>query len=303
MAAGIYATGLTLQFGTSAIYHRVWWRTARAHACMRHADHAAIFVCIAATYTPFALLVLHGWLGVVILVAAWTARRPASCASWRWPGAPRWIAVAAYLLLGWLAIPAAPWLIDSLGWRPLPVLGGGLLYTAGAIVYARRRPGSGAGVLRLPRGLPCPGGGRGGADVRRDRVRRRARRSLRIVLTGATMAPWQWVRARPPRAGRRRPPHRRRPRRGASSCSPRQDCCLSAQEIHDRLRDERPRGRPRQRLPGARRAHPARAHAPRRRRRHRLPTSPPHPSGEHHHHAICDRCGKMDAFEDEELER
>jgi hemolysin III len=70
VAAGIYAAGLTLQFGTSAIYHRVWWRSGRTRAFMRHADHAAIFVCIAATYTPFALLVLHGWLGVAILVAA-----------------------------------------------------------------------------------------------------------------------------------------------------------------------------------------------------------------------------------------
>jgi hemolysin III len=140
VAAGIYAAGLTLQFATSAIYHRVWWRSARARARMRHADHAAIFVCIAATYTPFALLVLHGWLGVAILVTAWLGAAAGVIRELAWPGAPRWLAVAAYVVLGWLAIPTAPWLIDGLGWRALLLLAGGLLYTLGALVYARRRP-------------------------------------------------------------------------------------------------------------------------------------------------------------------
>jgi hemolysin III len=140
VAAAIYAFGLTLQFATSAVYHRVWWRSARAQAYMRHADHAAIFVCIAATYTPFALLVLHGWLGAAILVAAWAGATAGVLRELAWPGAPRWIAVGAYVLLGWLAIPTAPWMIEELGWRVLPVLAGGLLYTAGAVVYARQRP-------------------------------------------------------------------------------------------------------------------------------------------------------------------
>jgi hemolysin III len=140
VAAGIYAAGLTLQFATSAIYHRVWWRTARARVWMRHADHAAIFACIAATYTPFALLVLQGWLGLAILVAAWVGAAAGVVRELAWPGAPRWLAVAAYVMLGWLAVPASPWLIGELGWRLLPVLAGGLLYTAGAIVYAARRP-------------------------------------------------------------------------------------------------------------------------------------------------------------------
>jgi hemolysin III len=140
VAAAIYAFGLTLQFATSAIYHRVWWRSARARTYMRHADHAAIFVCIAATYTPFALLVLHGWLGAAILVAAWAGATAGVLRELAWPGAPRWIAVGAYVLLGWLAIPTAPWMIQELGWRVLPVLAGGLLYTAGAVVYARQRP-------------------------------------------------------------------------------------------------------------------------------------------------------------------
>jgi hemolysin III len=140
VAAAIYAFGLTLQFATSAIYHRVWWRSARARTYMRHADHAAIFVCIAATYTPFALLVLHGWLGAAILVVAWAGATAGVLRELAWPGAPRWIAVGAYVLLGWLAIPTAPWMIQELGWRVLPVLAGGLLYTAGAVVYARQRP-------------------------------------------------------------------------------------------------------------------------------------------------------------------
>jgi hemolysin III len=140
VAAGIYGVGLTLQFATSALYHRVWWRTARARAWMRHADHAAIFVCIAATYTPFALLVLDGWLGVAILVAAWVGAAAGVVRELAWPTAPRWIAVAAYVALGWLAVPTAPWLIGSLGWRLLPVVGGGVLYTLGAVVYAARRP-------------------------------------------------------------------------------------------------------------------------------------------------------------------
>jgi hemolysin III len=140
VAAAIYAAGLTLQFATSAVYHRVWWRTARARVWMRHADHAAIFLCIAATYTPFALLVLHGWPGVAILVAAWLGAAAGVVRELAWPGAPRWLAVAAYVALGWLAIPTAPWMIGALGWKALAVLGGGVLYTAGALVYAAQRP-------------------------------------------------------------------------------------------------------------------------------------------------------------------
>jgi hemolysin III len=140
VAVTIYAAGLTAQFAVSAVYHRVRWSSPRARARMRHLDHAAIFLCIAATYTPFALLVLDGWSGTALLIAVWVGATLGVARQVAWPAAPRWVTVASYLVLGWLAVLITPEMARALGWTLLALLVSGVLYSAGAVIYARRRP-------------------------------------------------------------------------------------------------------------------------------------------------------------------
>ena len=140
-AAVIYAVGVCGLFGISALYHRHDWASARARAWMRRADHSMIFVFIAATYTPVALLAMHGRLADVILVVVWGGALVGAGISLAWPGAPKWLTALVYVSLGWVALAAMPQLWDRIG--VLSVLGlalGGVLYTAGAVIYARGRP-------------------------------------------------------------------------------------------------------------------------------------------------------------------
>ena len=140
LGALVYALSITTLFTISATYHRVEWRSPRARLWMRRADHAAIFVFIAGTYTPFALLVVSGPLGTGLLIAVWAGALAGIARELVWTRAPRWLGVAAYIALGWLAVLCAPTLISDLGWSVTLVAAGGVLYTLGAVVYALRRP-------------------------------------------------------------------------------------------------------------------------------------------------------------------
>jgi hemolysin III len=140
LGALVYALSITTLFTVSATYHRVRWRSPRARLWMRRADHAAIFVFIAGTYTPFALLVVSGSLGTGLLIAVWAGALAGIARELVWTHAPRWLGVAAYIALGWIAVLCAPVLISELGWSVTLVAAGGVLYTLGAVVYALRRP-------------------------------------------------------------------------------------------------------------------------------------------------------------------
>jgi hemolysin III len=141
VAAAIYAFSVAALFGTSAVYHRVTWRTPRTRLRMRRLDHSMIFVVIAGTYTPFALLVLRGALATAILVIVW-AGAAAGVALQFVPGRrQRWLTALPYVALGWVAVAALGQMVDRLGvGTTLLVAAGGLLYTLGAVVYAFRRP-------------------------------------------------------------------------------------------------------------------------------------------------------------------
>jgi hemolysin III len=140
-AAGIYAGSVAALLGTSATYHRVNWSRERARRWMRRLDHSMIFVLIAGTYTPFALLVLHGTLATAILIAVWSGAAAGIVLQLAWIDAPEWLSAAVYVLLGWVAVAAMPGLIRGIGLpATLLVAAGGLLYTVGAVVWATKRP-------------------------------------------------------------------------------------------------------------------------------------------------------------------
>ena len=140
MSALVYGLGLCALFAASSTYHRWRWNP-RWRPLLRRIDHSTIFVFIAASYTPVALLVMHGTLRWVILAAAWTGAVVGVVLSVAWITAPRVVSAACYLALGWVALAALPQLVANLDAAPLVLLcAGGGLYTLGAVVYATRRP-------------------------------------------------------------------------------------------------------------------------------------------------------------------
>jgi hemolysin III len=140
VGAAIYALGLCGLFAGSAVYHRWRWDP-RWRPLLRRIDHSTIFVFIAATYTPVALLVLHGGLATAVLIAVWAGALGGIVFSLAWITAPRVLVAATYLALGWVAVIATPQLIDRAGIAPtILIAAGGLLYSIGATVYALKRP-------------------------------------------------------------------------------------------------------------------------------------------------------------------
>jgi len=141
VAAGIYAASVVALFGTSAVYHRVSWASASARRRMRRLDHSMIFLLIAGTYTPFALLVLEGGLATAILIVVWAGAAGGVVLKLLWIDAPGWLTALVYVALGWVAVAVFPQLLHGLGVTAAMLVAlGGVLYTLGAVVYALKRP-------------------------------------------------------------------------------------------------------------------------------------------------------------------
>jgi hemolysin III len=139
-AASVFAASVALCFGASALYHRVTW-TPRVRPWMRRVDHAGVYLLIAGTYTPVGLLVLDGTWRLVVLATVYAGAAAAIVLKFAWVEAPKWLAAVLGIALGWVAVVALPQLASRLGATAVALLvAGGLAYTAGAIVYARRRP-------------------------------------------------------------------------------------------------------------------------------------------------------------------
>lgn len=139
-AALVYGAGLCLMLAGSAVYHR-WRCEPPLRAILQRVDHSTIFVFIAASYTPVCLFVLEGSLRWIVLGGVWAGAAGGVALSVAWITAPRLLHALAYVCLGWFAIVAVPQLVTSLDPAPLILLlGGGVLYSAGAAVYAARRP-------------------------------------------------------------------------------------------------------------------------------------------------------------------
>ena len=140
VAAGIFTLTAILLFGVSAIYHTGSW-TPKTRERLKRFDHANIFLLIAGSYTPFALLLLQERAATVLLLLVWSGAVLGVAFRVLWLGAPRWLYVPVYVALGWAAVFWMPQFADSASTAVLTLLivGGGL-YSLGAVVYAFKRP-------------------------------------------------------------------------------------------------------------------------------------------------------------------
>jgi hemolysin III len=140
-AVALYSVSAIMLFSVSAIYHRVPWSPEKKKIWRRW-DHANINLLIAGSYTPFAVALLNSHDRNILLGLVWTGALLGVALRVFWVGAPRWLYVANYLLLGWVAIIYTPQLYHEGGlWVLLPIIVGGLLYSIGAIFYALKKPG------------------------------------------------------------------------------------------------------------------------------------------------------------------
>jgi hemolysin III len=137
--SAIYGASLTGLFGISALYHRPTWPP-RAYVWLRRLDHSMIFVFIAASASTV-MAPIPGSLGVLGRSLPWGAAAVGIARAALWPRAPRWVASSLYVAMGWMIVPFMGALHQAIGVSGLvQLLGGGLLYTTGAVVYALRRP-------------------------------------------------------------------------------------------------------------------------------------------------------------------
>jgi hemolysin III len=140
IAAVIYGGGLCALFGASATYHR-WRGHPRWKPVLRRIDHSTNFLFIAASYTPIALLVLHGPLSTIVLISVWAGALAGVVMSVAWIDAPRVLTAVCYIAVGWVALVAMPQLFEHRGVVvPILLLIGGVLYSLGAAAYATKRP-------------------------------------------------------------------------------------------------------------------------------------------------------------------
>jgi hemolysin III len=140
LSLGLYAVCVTGLFGVSALYHRRLWSPA-ARRWMRRLDHSMIFLLIAGTYTPFAVLALGGTTATVLLIVLWSGALVGVGITLLWIDAPHWLVAVVCAVLGWAAVAALPGVADSLGWGAVVLIAaGGVLYSAGAAAYALKRP-------------------------------------------------------------------------------------------------------------------------------------------------------------------
>jgi hemolysin III len=140
-ATSVYALTVALLFGTSAAYHRVSWSTPARHALVARLDHSMIFLFIAGTYTPFALLAMPERTGRTVLAVVWVGAVGGVLLKTSWITAPRWLTVPIYLALGWVGIFVFPELLRHGGLATVVLIAaGGITYTVGGVVYWLRRP-------------------------------------------------------------------------------------------------------------------------------------------------------------------
>jgi hemolysin III len=141
VAVAIYAVSLSALFGVSALYHRHDWARPEIRRWMRRLDHTMIFLLIAGTVTPFALLVLDGTFAKALLIAVWAGALAGIVVELIWVDHPKWVAATVYIAVGMIGAVAYPEIVSRAGiGAGLLIAGGGALYLTGAVIYAAQRP-------------------------------------------------------------------------------------------------------------------------------------------------------------------
>lgn len=137
----LYTFTIVAMFAVSGTYHRVNWKSETARKWMKRADHSMIFVFIAGSYTPFALLALPSQEGWVLFWIVWSGAIAGVLLKMLWPSAPRWVGTPLYILLGWVAAWFLVPIMDGAGVAALVLLVvGGALYSIGGVLYALEWP-------------------------------------------------------------------------------------------------------------------------------------------------------------------
>ena len=140
IVSAIFATTSILLFGTSALFHRGSW-SPRIQGLLRRMDHANIYLIIAGTYTPLAVLALPSGKGRTLLLIVWVGALAGVVFRVFWIRAPRWLYTTLYVVIGWVAVFFLPDLIEGAGVAAVVLIAvGGVLYSFGAIIYGIKRP-------------------------------------------------------------------------------------------------------------------------------------------------------------------
>src|SRR6185437_6532119 len=140
ISLAIFGLSMVELYTVSALYHIGRWKPS-ARKVWRALDHANIFVLIAGTYTPLCFNVLEGWVRPTLLTVIWLCAAFGVALATLTLRTPRWLSTLLYVGMGWVAVFALPAFVHALSWPPVLLLfGGGVLYTIGALVYARRWP-------------------------------------------------------------------------------------------------------------------------------------------------------------------
>ena len=147
LVMAVYAASISLLFGVSALFHRHTWGPVGRRR-MRRLDHSTIFIAIAGSYTPVAVYALSGWARTTVLCLVWGGALIGITVRQVWLDAPKWVIAVPYVVVGWAAVIVLPQLWQSLGSVGFTLLvAGGLAYSAGAVVYAAKRPNPAPGVF------------------------------------------------------------------------------------------------------------------------------------------------------------
>ena len=140
MALGVFILTMMLLYAASTLYHSVD-STAKVNRRLKKLDHMMIFVMIAGSYTPECLFVLHNKIGYILCALVWATAILGIVFKAFWVTCPKWISSVLYIGMGWTCVLAFTQLLNSMspaafGW----LLAGGLIYTAGGIIYALKLP-------------------------------------------------------------------------------------------------------------------------------------------------------------------
>jgi hemolysin III len=141
LATLLYTTTIVAMFAVSGVYHRIHWKSETARKWMKRVDHSMIFIFIAGSYTPFALLALPRTTGMLMFWIVWGGAVAGVTLKMLWPSAPRWVGVPLYLLLGWVAVWFMAPIMHGAGVAALVLLAvGGALYSIGGVLYGLKWP-------------------------------------------------------------------------------------------------------------------------------------------------------------------